>query len=355
VDTVPTVLGAIFVHGKRTDRDARLELETVRDDQYDATRNLVVDLGGDALGPVEAEEVTGRTSRVSAVLSWRWRFPPGTPLARQRELMDQKRRELIFEKWAEVPRAALEGRTPREAAGQDHLRVRVAGAVLVLEQLGEQLKWRLDFNELRQSLGLPRSEPIEPASIDIRRLPLTRFTRLEVEKLTEDDLAIAYHRAAVAYYIEALDRLAREVLRRGTLGEKVDLAGVHRILSQTSSQPEEAIRHLQQCRDIIVKRGESPAGLLLEELRLRMLTGEEVEQCNRILQQIRANHMNEPGVGQALYQTLVEFGVITPDGRPAAARGPTEAEAAPAESSKLWTPDAPAPAQKKSALWTPGD
>jgi hypothetical protein len=63
-------------------------------------------------------------------------------------------------------------------------------------------------------------------------------------------------------------------------------------------------------------------------------------------------------VAQALYQTLVEFGIISPDGRPAprptAGETVTEA-AAPAEASKLWTPDAPAPAaeKKKSALWTP--
>ena len=111
-------------------------------------------------------------------------------------------------------------------------------------------------------------------------------------------------------------------------------------------------------RRIVVKRGESPAALLLEELRLRLLMGRDVGECDRLLQQLRANHINEPGVAQALYQLLVEFGIISPDGRPAAkgrAAGETVAEAAaPPEPSKLWTPDAPAPAsEKKSALWTP--
>jgi hypothetical protein len=170
-------------------------------------------------------------------------------------------------------------------------------------------------------------------------------------------LAIAYQRAAMGQHIDALEHFAREILRRPELAEKVDLAGVHRILSQTSHDPAEALAHLRQCRDIVVKRGESPAGLLLEELRLRLLTGQDVDECNRILQQIRANHIQEPGVGQALYQTLVEFGIISPDGRPASrhAAGETVTEAAaPAEAAKLWTPDAPAPApEKKSALWTP--
>jgi hypothetical protein len=359
IDTVPNVLGALFLHGKRTDREARLEFEATRDDRLPAAQALLSEIGGDALGPVVSEEVTGKTSRVLATLSWQWRFPPHVPQERRRELMEEKRRQLIFTKWPEIPRAHLDGRTPRTAAGEGKLRARVAGAVLVLEQMGEQLKWGLDFNQLRQDLGLPRAEPIGAAGVDIRRLPLTRFSRLELEKLSDDDLAIAFHRAAAGYYIEALDRLAREVIRRGTLDEKVDLAGVHRILSQTSQTPEEALDHLRRCREIILKRGESPASLLLEEMRLRMLTGHGVEECNRLLQQIRSNHMNEPGVAQALYQTLVEFGVITPDGRPAAGRRPpgdTVAEAAaPADTAKLWTPNAPAPApEKKSALWTPG-
>jgi hypothetical protein len=358
VDTVPNVLGAVVVHGKRTDRDARLEFETIRDDRFASAKELLAEIGGDALGPLEAEEVDGRMSRSSAALSWRWRFPPGIAPERRAALMEQKRRELIFQKWPDIPRAGLDGRTPRDAARDEKLRTRVAGAVLVLEELGEQMRWELDFNELRQSLGLPTSGPIDPSSADVRRLPVIRFPRLDVEKLSDDDLTIAYHRAAAGFHIVALDRLAREVLRRGTLGEKVDLAGVHRILSQTSRDAEEALGHLRQCREILVKRGESPAALLLEELRLRMITAHGVQECDRIMQQLRANHMNEPGVAQALYQMLLEFGVITPEGRPAQRRGAgetvTEAAAPTAAPSKLWTPDAPQPAaEKKSALWTP--
>jgi hypothetical protein len=277
--------------------------------------------------------------------------------------MDQKRRELIYEKWADVPRAHLDGRTPREAASQEAYRVRVAAAVLLLEQVGQHMNWDMDFNDLRRRLGLPPTETIDPAAVNLRRLPLTRFTRLNVEKLSDDDLAVAYQRAAAHQHLESLGALAKEALRREALSDKIDRAAAHRILSQTATNPKEALEHLQKCREIVVKRGESPAALLLEEFRFRLLSGNGLEECDRILQRIRANHLSEPGVAQALYQTLVEFGIITPDGRSAMGappRAPAAAEGsvpvAPEAGAKLWAPGSPTPAaeEKKSKLWMPG-
>ena len=76
------------------------------------------------------------------------------------------------------------------------------------------------------------------------------------------------------------------MLRRDSLNDKVDKAGVHRILSQIAGDPKEAIEHLHQCRQLMVKRSESPAPLLIEEFRLRLLTGYDIQECDRILNQL---------------------------------------------------------------------
>jgi hypothetical protein len=364
VDAVPTALGDVLVFGRRTDREPRLELSTIRGEQFETATQTLTDAAGDLIGGVEKEEATGQRSRVADLLSWRWRFPKETPPERREELMDQKRRSLIFERWPDVPRGVYDGKTPRQAAAEEKYRAAVAAAVLQLELIGEEARWGIDFNELRAQLGLPRIEPIDPAAVDVQTLPLVRYPRLQVEKLSDDDLAVAYRRAVIADHRPAWAPLCRESLGRETLDpEKIDKAQVHHLLAQASTEPKEAIEHLHACRDMLVKRGESPAPVLLEEFRLRIATGEGPEECGRIFERLRANHMNERGVAQELYQILVEFGLATPDGRmppeagqaAAAPQAAAPAASPPAEAGKLWTPDAPAPAAgpKKSSLWTP--
>ncbi len=172
-----------------------------------------------------------------------------------------------------------------------------------------------------------------------------------------------FRRAAAFNYMRPLEMLGREALRRDSLGEnKLDKAQVHHLLSQVVSDPKEAIEHLRKCREMLTKRGESPAMLLIEEFRLRMATGEGLEEIDSIFQRLRLHHFQEPGVAQALYQTLMEFGLMTPDGRMGAAINPSQvgeaapqAQAAPQpDAGKLWTPGAPSGGEKKSSLWTPG-
>ncbi len=79
----------------------------------------------------------------------------------------------------------------------------------------------------------------------------------------------------------------------------------------------------------------------------------------RVLDHVQKQHINEPGVAEALTRMLVEVGLLNPDGTPAF--GPAAAEpqmaddmSAPAETSELWTPDSAQPGSGGGKLWTPG-
>jgi hypothetical protein len=75
-----------------------------------------------------------------------------------------------------------------------------------------------------------------------------------------------------------------------------------------------------------------------------------------VLNEIRAQHINEPGVAEATYQLLYTAGLLVPRGVPGAPMpvAPAEPSAA-GQPSKLWTPgqDAPAAPGNKPAIWTP--
>ena len=105
--------------------------------------------------------------------------------------------------------------------------------------------------------------------------------------------------------------------------------------------------------------GESPARWLLAELSIR-LSQADTSECQKLVQTIQTRYMQEPGVAQGLYEILVSYGIISPEGMPAGPRPAAQPQLAAAPvaepASKLWTPDAPAAEAggEKSKLWIPG-
>ena len=103
----------------------------------------------------------------------------------------------------------------------------------------------------------------------------------------------------------------------------------------------------------------SLAEWVLLELELSIQRGDSTK-VQKMLGEIRANHLDEPGVAESTYRLLHAAGLIaSPDGQPAA--NPTHLEAPPvaSEPSAIWTPgnDLSPPAteqdEKQSAIWTP--
>ena len=91
-----------------------------------------------------------------------------------------------------------------------------------------------------------------------------------------------------------------------------------------------------EARQDATGEGKSPARWLLAELSLR-IGRREGEEANRLMQMLTSRHLREPGVAQQLRDILVAYGIISPDGQPAAARPAEQAAAAaatPAEDTK---------------------
>src|SRR3972149_234892 len=80
------------------------------------------------------ERVVGSITPTEQALNWRWHFPLDTPIADRRRLVAEERHVAIVERWPEVPRPGLGGKTPREAAGDPQERIPLMAALLILEQ-----------------------------------------------------------------------------------------------------------------------------------------------------------------------------------------------------------------------------
>jgi len=276
------------------------------------------------------------------------------------QLMSEARREMLLERWPELPQQIFDGKTARAAVADPALRNRVLAAILLLELSTDQLTSDFDFNDLRAKLGLPTLGPVDTRQTPLVEVPLARLSRVDVKQLNDDELVDLYRRADHYRQIGALRAAALEVIARPSLDKEVEKAEVYGILAQIEPDTDQAIKYLDQARETADAAQTSTAPWDLAELALRISRG-EVADADRLLHHLRAEHLREPGVAQALFQILSEAGIIGPDGKPTAAAREASAHivvpggTAPAgEGSKIWTPGSDQPSGKKSALWTPG-
>jgi hypothetical protein len=362
-DAVPELSGVVSIFGRQTNRPERLELTTDRGPNFDRTLSALAEAGGDGLGELIEERVVGSITPTEQALNWRWHFPIDTPIADRRKLVAEERHVAISERWPEVPRPGLGGKTPRAAASDPQLRIPLMAAVLVLEQGSNNRGDGTSIAVLRDKLGLPQPEPIDGAAKSVAGLPLARVPRLIIESVSDEDLVQLYRRSILIAARAATTILAQEAVRRPSVVASIPPADAYRRLIAAEDDDDRALALIQEARRYSESAGESTATWDLAELELHIENGNS-EEAQAMLAQIEQKHLDDPQVAAAVYRLLYETGVISPEQlagnhhhaeepRPAlsAAAAPVAREPA----SRIWTPgsDQPAAGGKKSTLWTP--
>jgi hypothetical protein len=345
----------LYLFGRETDREARLEFVTAKTPDLDAKSERIRQLLAEFGGELQKEETIREVPASTAALTWRWRMPNDITVAQRTALIEQKRRDINLNVWPHTPLPELDGKSPAEAASDPQCRVRLLALILRLELGGEQGKFDFDFNELRAKLGLPIRRDFEVAELQARHLSLVQIHLAPAHQLPDEQLAALYVVAAVYRLPRAIRRLGPEVLRRPGMQETFSRAEVCHALFALSKTPDEALDWLLQAQRAAVEAKQSPARYLLEELELRRVRGEGAE-CQRLITQLRTRHAEEPGVAQSLYNWLRSIGAIAPDGRMAAPQAAPSQPAAAAPAG-IWTPGqaaAPPAGAAKPGLWVPG-
>jgi tetratricopeptide (TPR) repeat protein len=355
-EDVPNVIAQLFLFGRETDREARIEA-TVARPNFAAMQSALTELCGPSLGAPTSEEKQGDVSAAQWALSSNWRPPEDTPADQVHKLLVEERRHAVLERWTRTPLAALQGKTPEQAsAGDEGSRIRLSAAILLLELSFQEPSAAGWFSELRRRLGLAEPKPIDPSAAPIAHLPLARLHRVDWTKADDDALLAANRRALFAAAHLAARQIALEIVTRESLKNKVSVAQVFGLLARLEDDTSQALEYLDKARAAAEAVNESTAVWDLQELNLRLERGEP-DEFARVLAHVQKNHAREPGVAQALVQILVEAGLMTPDGRPVGAPDEGAALVVPgsaAEPGQIWTPESETTGGKKSALWVPG-
>jgi tetratricopeptide (TPR) repeat protein len=351
---VPRSLGQIVWFGKETDRSARIEFFAPRDEHYENALSALKAALGDLLGARGEESVTMSLPKADWLLTSKLVPPLDTPQPERTAYALATRHEALLQEWPQFKRQLFSGKSAQEAASDPAMKLRVAAAVLILEMRGDGFE-PSDIAALRETLGLPQPAATDPTDMDTRTLTLPRLLRLDVTKLSDENLVSVYEQSNHFYLHGVFIAAAKAIIDRPSLDNQIDKSVVMIQLAQFARDGAEMKTWFDRAREANRAKGLSTAQVELNELQLHLARRNGAE-AQVILERIYAQHISEPGVQQTLFTLLYNAGLISETGMPSAAmRGAGEnAAASPAASGGLWTPDSAAAAPaKKSAIWTP--
>jgi hypothetical protein len=370
---IPQVVGRAMLFGRQTDKAARLAISGVSSAKLDDLKSFIKDVAGEEIVGEPEQDTLGQRSRTQDLLRRPWYLPRDITQAQIRDLMDRHTESALLEQWPQMKLGCLEDKTPQEAAADPALKNRVSALVLVLETTIDVTDGGFDFNSLRTKLNLSEAgsidpdlletDPLAPETPPIEILPLVRLARVEVKKLSDKILSDGYRRSVAFHADKAIRKFGQEILARSSFEGKDEETEVLGRLCHLETDVDKRLGYVDRGRKSAEAANKSCAMWDLLELPIR-LERNETEEMSRLVQHIQAKHINEPGVGEALVQFLVQIGAIRPDGTTAGmpaqaapgAPGPQEPLAAQPESDKLWTPDGDSGGggKEKPSLWTPG-
>ncbi len=359
-DQMPSVMAELLLFGKQTNRAARLELMVVRDDRFEMVQRDLASILDQWISEPVSTDTVNQVSRLDHAMSFQWHLPRDMSADERREFIAERRRNEILDVWTTIPFNALGGQSAEQASGDPSKSLTLAALVSMMEQGADaQLNTDFDFDALREKLGLPLPEPIDPAGLDIMHLSPVRLQQVEFAKLDDESLMRSYILASTAGNFRALRKCATVVLERPQLEKYLRFESVYLTLAKLTMNPTAALEWMHRARHHASSNGRSVGHLLVEELELRLGRG-LIENCSELLRTIQANHSSDPEVQYHLANVLQRFGIVDSEGM-VVGRLPEEpapaAEAA--TSSTIWTPDSEAPVsggagkQQKSKLWLP--
>ncbi len=105
-------------------------------------------------------------------------------------------------------------------------------------------------------------------------------------------------------------------MARPSLADQVNRSAICMMLAELAANLDQSLDFVVKAKQFATETDQSPAKCLLAELPLRLLRGDAAE-AQQVIDTLQTRHKQEPGVMESLYNLLVRFGIISPDGRPA--------------------------------------
>ncbi len=170
-------------------------LETYDDSRLDRLIDRFTVAAGTAIPPAHPRtKLIEKVSRYLLTLTWQWSLPHGLSNDDATRLEREQRAHVLAEVWPETPNPALGGRSPSQAAKSGDAETALRGALRLMEA-SEPSDELLDWAKVRERLGVAPEPAIDPRTLDLDKLHLSRWTLIPAAELDDAKLVELYRRA----------------------------------------------------------------------------------------------------------------------------------------------------------------
>ena len=180
LENVPSVISELLIYGKQTDRPARFECITAKDDRYDALKKLIDENFGEFVVGEPKSASIGESTAMSELLEWRWHLPEGVTRTQHAQMVKDQRETVILDKWTQLPFVVLEDQSPEEASKDPALEVPLRALILMLENARPRvsfstISWAKDCarNSACPTIRLSKSTPNNGSALPLNNNTLT--------------------------------------------------------------------------------------------------------------------------------------------------------------------------------------
>ncbi len=364
LEEIPEATAMVFLFGKQTDREARIEVHDVRAENVDDVRGRVSAVIGDR----QLEQGIGDPLPLIVacqppVAMMRFKAKPAEAETLQAQLAAARIPAAVVSMKLPI----LGGKSLQETAGDESKLLERTAVVRIIEQYDSiASKGENIIDEVYQLAGLQPLPAIQPTDDQVESLANDELHRVDVSGLNIESLLYLLQRCQQVSSTLALRKCAKQLIQSDVTDEQKPVKLVAYIsLINTAEQSESALAMLEEAKAYAETNGVSTANLLLSEVGLRLNAGDGVG-FQKAIETLSSRHSNEPEVMAQLQRILMAYGLIGPDGMPRTQPtvpppgGAPAAAAPPAADGGLWTPDAgnppagPAPEGAGNKLWIPG-
>ena len=362
-DDVPRILAELTVYDANPDEqtDAEAILDGLEGDDFavalghvrSAADNLLSTDGQSA----EPEEIDSVSAEL-AELHRSWHLPAEVPALSRIRLEQSRWQHLIDEVWPEKPLAALDGRSPRQAALEPESRIQLRAAVHVFDALCHQGGHSADLSRLRSSLQLGEEAALAvDDTTPLTGLSAMQLHRVPLAELSDDQLAELVDRVVLIGHGRFIHQFMKQVAGRPACVRSAGSQRVHKTLCEVclrNNNRSEALEWINAGREAASEE-ENPFETIMEwdfrELETRLVDSTD-PQVPRLVQHIRARYLPKlPQIESALVGLLTEAGREDLIDEPAAVAATGTRSAT---DSGLWTPESGSDAGAEKKLWVPG-
>lgn len=355
--------GQVYVFDAAGDQPARAHLSAYGKDKFDALVRDFAAAGGADVQP-DGEPKTSDTvpAEVHALMQM-WFLPESLSHGRRRDLMKVRAERVVNSLWPDTPQDLLDGKSPKQAAGDSSMTVKLIAATSLFDVFCERARIPADMGGVRASLGLPAAAKIDVKPEDeIGKLSILALRRVEFEKLTDEQLVRVSNRITRLGHRAMSERVITAVLARPPLVEKVDASRLYMTLAnlcRARFDVASTLEWITRGKEYIRAKKGSLHDLVMWELEELMQRAEDPDdpQLPALANSLWNFYAPKlPQFREVIAGMLNELGLPGPWNSPTVAAGPMEELAAAgttAPDTGLWTPGAE-PASQPSKLWLPG-